>query len=204
MKYAAVLTFAACVALVSVSQTPRGSTVNAGCILTLGQSPEIRGIRLRMTSAQLLTLFPEEANRLGITEAIKRSQRVDQYGVGRFDLQADSKTANPRLTGVNYITVELIDERVTSFHISYAGPEWKTIGQFVAKLSEGFGLPNGASWEQGDESRKSLKCNGFVVDVYAFRGTGENWVRVQDTSAHRLVEDRREAAKEKERQAFKP
>ncbi|HEX9429952.1 MAG TPA: hypothetical protein VF944_06195, partial [Candidatus Bathyarchaeia archaeon] len=143
-------------------------------------------------------------NRLGITEAIKRSQRVDQYGVGRFDLQADSKTANPRLTGVNYITVELIDERVTSFHISYAGPEWKTIGQFVAKLSEGFGLPNGASWEQGDESRKSLKCNGFVVDVYAFRGTGENWVRVQDTSAHRLVEDRREAAKEKERQAFKP
>jgi hypothetical protein len=157
-----------------------------------------------MTSEQLLTLFPEEANRNGITEAIKQSQRVDKYGVARFDLRPDIKTVNPRWTGVNYITIELTDERVTSFNISYAGPEWKSVDQLVAKLSEVFRLPDVASWEPGDESRKSLKCNGFVVDVYAFRGAGENWVRVQDTSAPRLVEDRRKAAKEKERQAFKP
>ena len=204
MKYAAVLTFVACVAVVSVSQTQSNSTVNSGCGLTVVQSPEIRGIRLGMASEQLLTRFPEEANRLAITEAIKRSKQVDQYGVGRFDLRADSKTVNPRLTGVNYITVELFDERVTSFHISYAGPEWKTIGQFVAKLSEAFGLPNDAAWEQVDESRESLKCHGFVVDVCAIRGAGENWVRLQDASAPRLVKDRREAAKEKERQTFKP
>ena len=204
MKYAAVLTFAACVALVSVSQTPSSSTANPGCSLTLGQSPEIRGIRLGTTSKQLITLFPEEANHLAIAEAVKRSQQVGQYGAGRFDLRADNKTINPRLTGINYITVELIDERVTSFHISYAGPEWKTISQFVSKLSEVFGLPNESSWEQVDESRKLLKCNGFLLDVRAFSGSGENWVRVQDTSARRLVEDRRAAAKEKERQAFKP
>ena len=203
MRYA-VLTFAACFALVSFSPTSSSSTANAGCSLTLGQSPEIRGIRLGMTAEQLLTLFPEDANRLGITEAIKRSKAADQYGVGRFDLRADSKTVNPRLTGISYITAEMIDERVTSFHISYTGPEWKTPDQFVAKLSEAFGLPNDASWDRGDESRESLKCNGFVVDGYAFKGSGENWVRVQDTSVPRLVEARREAAKEKERQAFKP
>jgi len=204
MKYASLLTFAAFVALISVSQTQSTSTANAGCSLPLAQAPEIRGIRLGTTSEQLLTLFPEEVNRLGINEAIQRSKRVDQYGVGRFDLRADSKTVNPRLTEVNYITVEMIDERVTSFHISYAGPEWKNIGQFAAKLSEVFGLPDSAAWEQVGESQESLKCNGFAVDVYALRGAGENWVRVQDTSAHRLVEDRREAAKEKERQTFKP
>jgi hypothetical protein len=204
MKYPAVLTFAACVALLPVSQTLNSSTANSGCSLKLVQSPEIRGIRLGMTSEQLLTLFPEEANRNGITEAIKQSQRVDKYGVARFDLRPDIKTVNPRWTGVNYITIELTDERVTSFHISYAGPEWKSVDQLVAKLSEVFRLPDVASWEPGDESRKSLKCNGFVVDVYAFRGAGENWVRVQDTSAPRLVEDRRRTAKEKERQAFKP
>ena len=204
MKYAAVLTFAACVALLPVSQTLSSSTANSGCSLNLVQSPEIRGIRLGMTSEQLLSLFPEEVNQHAITEAIKQSHRVDKYGVARIDLRPDSKTVNPRWTGVNYITIELTDARVTSFHISYAGPEWKTVDQLVAKLSEVFGLPNVASWEPGDESRKSLKCNGFVVDVYAFRSAGENLVRVRDTSAPRLVEDRRKAAKEKERQAFKP
>lgn len=204
MKYSIVLTFAACIALLSVSSTKSSSTANFGCSLTRVQSPEIRGIRLGMTSAQLLALFPEEANRHGIAVAIKQSQRVDNYGVGRFDLRADSGVVNPRLTGINYITIELTDERVTSFHIAYAGPDWKTVDQFVAKLSEVLGLPNVASWEPGDESRKSLKCDGFAVDAFAFRDAGENWVRVHDTLAPRLVQDRREAAKQKERQAFKP
>jgi hypothetical protein len=157
-----------------------------------------------MTSGQLLTLFPEEANRHVITEAVKESQRADKYGVSRFDLRGDNTTVNPRLTGIKYITIELLDERVTSFHISYAGPEWKSVDQFVANLSDVFRLPKAASWEPADESRRSLKCSGFVIDVYAFQDARENWVRVRDTSVPRVVEARREAAKEKERQAFKP
>jgi hypothetical protein len=204
MKYAAALIFAACVPLLTVSQTLNRPSANSGCSLTPAQSPEIRGIRLGMTSVQLLTLFPEEANRHVITEAVKESQRADKYGVSRFDLRGDNKTDNPRWTGINYITIELMDERVTTFHISYAGPEWKTVDQFVANLSDVFRLPKVASWEPGDESRMSLKCSGFVIDVYAFLDSRENWVRVKDTSAPRLAEGRREAAKEKERQAFKP
>ena len=204
MKYAAVLIFAACVPILAVSQTLSRSSASSGCSLTPVQSPEIRGIRLGMTSGQLLTLFPEEANRHVITEAVKESQRADKYGVSRFDLRGDNTTVNPRLTGIKYITIELLDERVTSFHISYAGPEWKSVDQFVANLSDVFRLPKAASWEPADESRRSLKCSGFVIDVYAFQDARENWVRVRDTSVPRVVEARREAAKEKERQAFKP
>ena len=203
MKYAAFLTFVTFVSLVSAVPTLSGSSANSKCSLTRTQAPEIRGIRLGMTTEQLLGLFPEADNRLSITEAINKSKQVDKYGVGRFDLRADQRIPNPRFRGVNYITVDLIDERVTSFHIAYAGPEWNTVDQFVARLSDALQLPNSA-WEPGDESRQSLKCDGFVVEAYAFRGSAESWVRVQDTSAYRMVEDRRKAAKEKERQAFRP
>lgn len=203
MKYPVVVTFVASLVFLSFSQLSSNSSAGARCGLTSAQAPEIRGIRLGMTAQQLLSLFPEDGNRQSITDALKESKRIDKYGVGRFDLRADRETANPRLTGLNYITVELLDARVTSFHISYAGPEWDSVDQFVAKLSDALHLPN-SSWEPVGEWRQSLRCDGFVVDVYTIKDSAENWVRVQDTSAHRIVEDRRKTAKEKERQVFKP
>jgi len=170
--------------------------------LTREQAPEIRGIRLGMSTEQILGLFPDDTNRQRITEAIKDSKRVDSYGLGRFDLRPDKEAANPKLAGINYITVEVVDERVTSFQIEYAGTQWKTVDQFVAKLSEGLRLPS-SSWERGDLS-SHLKCDGFRVEAYAFQGSTQSLVRVRDTSAPQVVEDRREAAKEKARQAFKP
>ncbi len=97
----------------------------------------------------------------------------------------------------------MLDERVTSFHIGYRGPEWNSVDQFVAKLSETLRLPN-ASWEPPAGSQQSLKCDGFVVDAHVATEGFQNWVRVQDTSVNRVVSDRRQQAKDKERQAFKP
>ena len=202
MKYATLLTLVVWASFLPVSQTPNGSSGNSKCGLTRTQAPEIRGIRLGMTTEQLLGLFAEDINRQSIMQAVKESKKVHNYGVGRFDLRADREAPNPRFTGVNYITVELLDERVTSFHIAYAGPEWNTVDEFVAKLSGALRLPSD-SWEPEGESRL-MKCDGFVVDAYAFRESVENWVRVKDTSAHRVVENRREIAKEKDRQAFRP
>ena len=203
MKYPFVLTLMACVALLTVGQTPTGSSTASRCSLTREQAPELRGIRLAMSVEQLLSLFPENSHRQVITNAVKESKRADRFGLARFDLLLDREVANPRFAGVNYITVELIDERITSFHVAYAGPEWKSVDQFVTKLSEALRLPNSA-WESGGESLQSLKCDGFRVDAYASNQIPASWVRVQDTSAYRVVEDRREAAKEKVREAFKP
>jgi hypothetical protein len=155
-----------------------------------------------MTTEQLLSLFPDDFNRERIMGAVKESKRDQKYGAGRFDLRADNEIPNPRFAGVKYITVELLDERVTSFQIAYAGPEWNTVDAFVAKLSEALRLP-GESWEPGSDSR-SMKCDGFTVDAYAFGDSSESWVRVHDTSAPRVVENRRQVEKEKERQAFRP
>lgn len=199
MKY---LTLVICVALLTSGQTPNSSSPSK-CSLTREQAPEIRGIRLGMSAEQLSALFPEDGNRQRIMEAVKQSKLSDNYGVGRLDLRAEKAVANPRLSGTDSITVELLDERVTSFHIFYVGPEWKNVDQFVARLSDALRLSS-SWWVPEDELQRSLKCDGFRVDAGAVNGVSRSWVRMQDTSAPLVVENRRETAKEKLRQAFKP
>jgi hypothetical protein len=189
-------------ASLSVGQTPAAPAAKQQCSLSLGQSPEIRGVRLGMTADKLLVAFPEIDNRTSIERAVQESKRTYSYGAGTFSLNQDPGAANPKFTGVSRIGVEILDERVTSFYVAYTGPEWKNVEQFIARLSEAFKLPGADSWtpEPGDSNR-SLECNGFVIDVHA---GGYNSVRVRVPSATRIVEDRREAVKEKARVAFKP
>lgn len=202
MKHLFVLTSVACFALLTFSQTPSSSSANRKCSLTREQAPEIRGVRLGMSTDQLQNLFPDDKNRQRISDAVKAARQVDQFGVGKLELWPEKQVDNPRLAGVNYISVGLLDDRVTSFHVAYFGPEWKNIDQFITRLSEGLRLPASA-WEIGDVSGQ-MKCDGFKVEAYTNRGSPESIVRVQDVSTYQIVEDRREAAKEKVRQAFKP
>jgi hypothetical protein len=201
MKYSVLLALVTCVSFVAVSQTPVGPSANPKCGLTRAQSPEVRGVRLGMTAEQLLALFADDPNHQRINEAIKNSKLADRYGFARFDLRADTEGRDSKFQGVNYITVEMLDERVTSFYVSYAGPEWNTAEPFVAKLSEAFHLPPSPQWEPRNQYGRFVKCAGFEVEAYV---GSENTVRVHDPSARGVVADRRQAAKEKERQAFKP
>jgi hypothetical protein len=200
MKY---LTLVACVTLLTLVQASTTSAAMSKCTLTREQSPEIRGVRLGMTTDQLLSRFPDFDNREKINEAIAQSQRAESYGAARFDLSPDKEKANPRFAGVTTISISLIDQRVTRIYVNYQGPEWKTVDQFVAKLNEGLRLPSSA-WDPGSETSQHMSCDGFTVDAYASRGSTVSTVAVQDTSAPQVVEDRREAAREKVRQAFRP
>jgi hypothetical protein len=151
---------------------------------------------------QLPSRFPEEDNRRRINEAIIAGKRPDSYGVAGIELRPDKQSTNPRFAGVNYIAVWLLDERVTSFHVEYTGTAWSNVDQFVAKLSEGLRLP-AASWE-GNQQSSHLTCDGFKVEAYASTGTEWSMVRVVDPSVPQVVAGRREAEKERARQAFKP
>lgn len=202
MKYPFVLTLIACFSLLPVSQTPGGASAQSRCKLKPEQAPEIRGIRLGMSAEQLLSLFPEGSNQQNITAAIRNAKSVESYGVSRFELRPDNTTANPRFEGVNYIHVELLDTRITSFHIEYKGFEWENVSQFVRGLSEGLRLPI-EFWDSGASS-SHMTCDGFRIDAYATTGSTQSIVRVVDTSTPQIVEDRRAAAREKVRQTFKP
>ena len=192
-----------CFAATAKGQSSTSATANQPCKLTVAQSPEIRGVRLGMTAAKLLAAFPEENNQAAIENAIKVSKQPASYGVGRLDLRRDP--TNPRFSFVNYITVEILDERVSRFHVAYVGPEWKSTEQFIAKLSEAFHLLPAENWSgAATDMNSSLKCDGFEVNVFRSIGNIDSSVSVRDVSAPQTVHNRREADKEKVRQAFKP
>lgn len=200
MKYLFVLTSLACLALPTFSQTPSSSAAKSVCSLTREQGPEIRGVRLGMSMEQLKTMFPDEMNRRKIVDAVAESKQGENYGAGRLDLPIDR--ADARWKGVNYLSIRFVDERVTSITISYVGPEWKNADQFVAKLSDGLRLPSSA-WKI-DNQHGQLECDGFRVQAFTASGSAESSVHVFDTKAPEVIEERREAAREKVRQAFRP
>ena len=193
-----------CLAATAKDQGPSSSTANQPCKLTVAQSPEIRGIRLGMTAAKLQAAFPEENNQAAIEIALKESKQPTKYGAGRAALQPSQSTPNPKFSNVGYIDIDLLDERVSAFSVGYYGPEWKSTEQFIAKLLEAFHLPAAENWSgAAADPNRSLRCEGFVINAFS-SGGGNSLVTVGDVSASKIVNDRREAAKEKVRQAFKP
>lgn len=205
MKNLGLLVLLVFVTATAKGQTTSSSPANEQCTLSVAQFPDIRGIRLAMSVDKLEAVFPEDENRVSIDKAVKESKRVDNYGHAHFTLQPNKEAPNPKFSGVNWVGIEIVDEHVASFNISYAGPQWKNVDQFLARIAESFHLPTGASWAvSGSEYQKSLGCDGFAISVFATNGSSQPTLMVTDTSALKLVRDRREAAKEKERQAFKP
>lgn len=202
MKYPFVLTILVCAGLLILNQTPSSPSRNSKCTLTPDQAPEIRGVRLNMSAEQLMSVFPEDKNRQKIAEAIMRSKQEEAYGMANLIFQADPVRPNPRFENLNYINVTLLDGKVKSFFVSYGGAEWNDPDQFVARLTEGLRLPNW-TWEGTGQSRM-VQCYGFIIEAHITSGARGSAIRVHDPSAPKVVEERREAEKDKARQAFKP
>ena len=193
-----------CFAATAKGQSSTSATANQPCKLTVAQSPEIRGIRLGMTVAKLQAAFPEAVNQAGIESAIQASKVPMNYGLARVTLQASQTAPNPKFANINHIGVDLLDERVSGFHVAYVGPEWKSTEQFISKLSEAFHLPPAENWSgAANGPNRLLKCEGVVINVFSSGGSNSS-VTVGDLSASQVVNNRREAEKEKVRQAFKP
>lgn len=155
-----------------------------------------------MSAEQLMSVFPDATNRRSITDAIARANQGEAYGMTGLELRLDPASPNPRFENVNFISLTLLDGRVISFFVSYGGAEWNDPDQFVARLTEGLRLPNW-TWEGTGQSRM-VQCNGFRIEASVTIGARNSAVRVHDPSAPKVVEERREAEKEKGRQAFKP
>jgi hypothetical protein len=205
MRQMILLSLILCVTATIRGQVAGSSSANSQCVLAVAQSPEIRGIRLEMSAEKLMAAFPEELNRTAIDKAIKDSKKPENYGLGRTDLRPAIGVANPKFVDVNWISVDLLDERVTSFTIGYVNPAWSSVDQFITKLSETLQLPAPEKWggEPGSPN-KFLKCDGFGVSALANPGTYGGMVSVRDALASQTVANRREAEKEKARKAFKP
>ena len=217
MKYLAILAMLSFMTALSEGQTKRRTAIPPACTIAAASLPAIRGLRLGMTVSDLLAAFPEPSSKKAIEKAVSDAQKPDAYGFGRATLQSVPEV-NPKFSGVLFVSIELMDGRLSSFRIDYLrGPEWKNADQFVSKLSDAFHLPPADRWRSADLAQpyelnspefdngvRILTCDGFTILATINNGNGGSAIVVRNLAAKRIADDREEAAKEKIRQAFKP
>src|SRR5262249_30231648 len=175
----------------------------AACTLTEANSPNVHGIRLGLTTQQLLAFFPGKTETQNINDVLEgaRAKGLDTVPLG---LEPESQSSKERFKGVGSLSVTLSKGRVVDFSAAYYGASWTNLNEWITKLAEAYHLPGPPQWAPGpDETpNKVLKCNGFEVEA-AIEGGGGSF-RVRETAYIREIQDRANAEAEKRRREFKP
>ncbi|HSF24114.1 MAG TPA: hypothetical protein VLE20_07800 [Blastocatellia bacterium] len=187
------------VALSAYSQTPGQSR----CTLTEATSPNVRGLRLGMSTDQLLALFPGSTKRKEITEALAKAKTATSSEPLYLSLDPARDAVKDHFAGVDSVSAGLLNGRVVDFGAVYVGAAW-TIDAWVAKLSESFGLPPLSAWVPGpsESPNRVLTCDGVVIEAATQGGSAS--IRIRNTEALKGNEDQVNAAQEKRRRETKP
>jgi hypothetical protein len=191
----------------AIGQTQSGAATKRSCDLTVAQSPAIRHIRLGMKLDEVLGLFPGSREDPGIRSAL--SQADKQFGMAMFGVDPNRDAYKEKLEGISRLGFQFLDNRLTSLYVGYNGPEWKSIDEFISRLSESLNLPGPKDWDASNiiniNGLKTLRCEGFEITA-SIGGTGgnSNSVHIHSLIAEQIVRDRREEVKEKARKEFKP
>ena len=175
----------------------------AQCGLTEATSPSVRGVRLGMTTEQLLALFPGSTRRREIKDALERvkSARSDETARLSFDAAVDA--TGDSFADVDSVALSLNKGRVTEFTVIYVGPTWRNVDEWIAKLSESLKLPGARRWVVGSNEapNKVLKCSGIEVEAAIQGGGGSITIR---STEQVKGGDRKNTGEERQRREFKP
>jgi len=158
-------------------------------------------MRLGMSTDQLAALFPRGYKRREIQDGLEAAKTANQTVYLGFDPATDSVGDN--FAGVDAVTVGLDKGRVVDFSLQYVGQTWRSIDEWVTKLSEALKLPGTKAWTPGSDEAPSkfLKCKDSEL-VAAIQGGGAS-IRVRDLEAAKESE-RSNAKEERKRREFKP
>ena len=140
--------------------------------------PEIRGIKLGMTTPQFQRLFPKAQvvrNRSDVAEVVFRS-----INSGDQNLKGIVSLLSYFLDGQLYFIVVDYDDRI----------KWAGIDQFVERFSEPLGLRT--KWD-GYFDDRTLRCHSFIVK--AEMATGRPRITIQDRNAVSKLNKREEQLK---------
>jgi hypothetical protein len=166
------------------------------CTLTIAGGPDIKGLRLGMTTQQVLALFPGSEQDADLTASL--APPPSKFGVSGFVIRPEKYGSKETFAGISQITFTLLDGRVSSLSAGYNGPEWPHVDKFVAKVAEGTNLPALEAWEAyaGMENQlKILKCVDFEMRVFAGGAGGNlNYVLMRDLAAAKKLKERRDKA----------
>jgi hypothetical protein len=175
------------------------------CKLTLGQAPVIRGLRLGMTSDELLAIFPaDERGEFNRAQQLKNAELPPNYGYTNFQFSPSNSAAKDRFIGIGYLYFELFDRKVVSIRADYSNtPQFDRQSQLMEIITRQFSLP-----EFNDRPGKneywigtSLSCEGFTFQVSGLSGSFT--IGLTDPTYKKIMEDRRYADRAKKREGFK-
>ncbi|HKP87214.1 MAG TPA: hypothetical protein VJZ26_14010 [Blastocatellia bacterium] len=195
------------VALITVSAHSRPANrqlTQSKCNLTEANSPNIRGIRLGMSTQQLLALFPGSADRKEIRDALESAKAPASNETARLYFEPATYASRDRFAQVDSVSVNVYKGRVSDFTVVYIGATWRNIDEWIGKLSEAFALPGAQGWVSGpsENPNKILKCDGLEIE--AGIGGGSASIRISNARNAKEIEDRINAEMEKKRREFKP
>jgi hypothetical protein len=175
------------------------------CKLTLAQAPVIRGLRLGMTSDELLAIFPgNERDEFNRAQQLKSAELPPYYGYSGFQFNPSNYATKDRFMGIGSLSFELFDRKIVSISANYSNsPQFDRPGQLMEIITKQFGLPEFKDWPGYHEnwSSPSLSCEGFTFQV---NGYSEYFsISLTDPTYKKIAEERKQADRAKKREGFK-
>lgn len=164
-------------------------SASAQCTKKLGElpaAPELLGFRLGMTKEQIKTHVPQTA-----------FGKADHFGVTKTTINPyfDPKIDKTKFEGVRSISLDLVDDRLTSLWIGFDETfKAHTAEEFVKVISQSLGVDG--NWSSWRSRGQQLRCADFQLIVTTVAG-GPSF-RLLDTGAEDLIAERRQAKEEQD------
>ncbi len=153
-------------------------------ITEIPAAPEMLGFRLGMTKDEIKALVPQTD-----------FGRTDDFGVSKTTINPhfDPKIDKTKFEGVRSISLDLLDQKLTSLWIGYdENFKAKTVEEFVKLITQSLQLP--ATWSSYRYRGQQMRCDGFQLQVTTVAGGPT--LRVLDVAAEETVAMRRQQKEE--------
>jgi len=163
-------------------------TVPAQCTKKLSElpaAPELLGFRIGMTKEQIKARIPQT-----------KFGGADPFGVSKTTINPyfDETIDKSKLESVRSISLDLVDEKLTSIWIGFDDTfKAHTADEFVKLLSQSLQLDG--TWSSKSRGQQ-LRCADFQLTVTTVAG-GPSF-RLVDTAADDLIAQRRQAKEEQD------
>ena len=155
-------------------------------IATLPAAPELFGFRLGMTQDDIKQLVPQST-----------FPRTDHFGVAKTTINPhfDPKIDQVKYNGVRSISLDLLDDKLTSLWIGYdENFKVQTVDDFVKLISTS--LQVSGPWSSWKSRGQQLRCADFQLIVSTLAGGPS--LRLVDVAAEDTIAARRQEKEEQD------
>lgn len=166
------------------------------CSLTLAGAPAVNGLRLGMTTQEVLAAFPGSGQDPEVRANLARP--ANAFGASTFVMRPAKYENKEKFADVSQISFTFLDGRVSTFTVHYDGPDYSHVDKFVTKFVEGSSLPGADQWEAYvgmDTQMKTLTCSEVEIRLFAGGPGGNlNYVLMRDLEADKKLKERKAKA----------